>query len=58
MDQRPKCEPDTLKLHEENIGSALYDIDIEKAFLIRAAFDLGLKPTIGQLDIIKIKSTA
>lgn len=45
--------PETLKLLEENIGSAPYSVDVGKDFLNWAAFDLELKPTIDQLDFIK-----
>ena len=36
MDQRPKCESETLKLLEETVGSVLYDVDVRKDFLNKA----------------------
>lgn len=44
MDQRPK--PETLKLPEENIGSALHDRGVGKDFLNRTSFAQELRPPV------------
>lgn len=53
MDQRPK--PETMKLPKENIGSALHDRGVGKAFLNRIPFAQELRPQTDKRDFIKLK---
>lgn len=47
------CTP---KLPGENLGGALYDIDVAKDFLTRTAFTQELRPKADKYDFTKLKA--
>ena len=48
--------PDTIKLLEENIGRALYDINHSKILFDPLPREMEIKPKINKWDLMKLKS--
>ena len=51
-----KVRPDTIRLLEENIGRALYDINHSKILFDPAPREMEIKPKINKWDLMKLKS--
>ena len=56
MDERPKCETETIKILEENTDSNLFDISCSNFLLDMSPEARVTKAKINYWDFIKIKS--
>ena len=56
MDERPKCETETIKYLEDRTGSNFSDIGCSNIFLGMSLEGREIKPKINYWDYIKIKS--